>query len=101
MKVCPICGHVDRTQWRQNRWRTNVEFLKFRDYLEDIDLEVLNQLQEGHPFVCDKLYAYRISSRVVERVLKSDFERGGKSTFHIPREKVPPRDPWQKELHGE
>ena len=98
MKVCPECGFIDRSHWRQNRWRTNVEFLNYRDYPEDIDLEVLDQLKEGHPFVCDKLYAYRISSRVVERVLKCDFEQGGKSTFHIPREKVPSRDPWQETL---
>lgn len=88
MKVCPKCGFVDRSMWRQNRWRTNVEFLKYLDYPEDIDLEILNRLKAGHEFAFDKLHAYQLSSQVIERVLLSDFEIAGKDAFHIPREKV-------------
>ena len=98
MKVCPECGYIDRSHWRQNRWRTNVEFLNYLDYPEDIDLEILTQLKEGHPIVCNKLYAYRISSRVVERILRVDYETGGASAFHIPREHVATEDPFQEKL---
>ncbi len=99
MKVCPRCGYVDRSHWRQNRWRTNVEFLKFRDYPEDIDLEILKRLLAGHKVVTDKFYAYRLSGDVVERVLKIDYEVAGMNAFHIPREHIDHKvDPFQLKL---
>ena len=98
MKVCPKCKYIDRSHWRQNRWRTNVEFLKFKDYPEDIDLEIVNALLTGHPVGLDELYAYRKSGNVIERILRQDYEAGGMSAFHIPREKVPPMDPSQKKF---
>jgi len=99
MKVCPKCGHIDRSQWRQNRWRTNVEFLKYQDYPEDIDLETVKTLEAGYRVALDKLHAYRKSGNVIERVLRVDYDVAGLSAFHIPREKVNhSRDPWQKKL---
>jgi len=96
MKICPECGYIDRSHWRQNRWRTNVEFLKYLEQPEDIDPIILEKLKKGHPIVCDEDYAYRMSSRVIERIIRSDYEIGGAATFHIPREKPLTRDPNQK-----
>jgi hypothetical protein len=96
MKICPECGHIDRSHWRQNRWRTNVEFLKYLEQPEDIDSQILEKLKKGHPIVTDDLYAYRLSSGVVERIIKTDYEIGGKMAFHIPREKPLSMDPLQQ-----
>jgi len=99
MKVCPKCGFVDRSMWRQNRWRTNVEFLKYKEYPEDIDLEILTKLKSGHAVVLDKLHAHRFSGEVVERVLRIDYEIAGLSAFHIPREHVDhKKDPYQTKI---
>lgn len=35
MKVCPSCGFVDTSHWRQNRWRTQVEFLPLTEFREE------------------------------------------------------------------
>ena len=99
MKVCPKCGFVDRSSWRQNRWRTNVEFLKYLEHPEGIEFKSLERLKSGHPVALDKLHAYRFSGEVVERVLRIDYDVGSMSTFHIPREHVDhKRDPWQSKL---
>lgn len=98
MKVCPECGFIDRSHWRQNRWRTNVEFLKYLDYPEDVDLEIVNTLTSGHPVALDKLHAYQLSGDVIERILRVDYEVAGRSAFHIPREKPRSMDPQQKKL---
>jgi len=97
MKVCPKCGHIDRSHWRQNRWRSNVEFVKFRDHPEEVPPKILKKLLEGHPIAMDKLLAYRISRtpEVIERVLRVDYEVGGVSAFNIPREKARSMDPLQ------
>ena len=88
MKVCPNCGHVDRSMWRQNRWRPNVEFLKYKEYPEDIDLAIVKKLQLGHEVALDKLHAYRISGEVIERILRLDYEIAGPNAFNIPREHI-------------
>jgi len=98
MKICPKCGHIDRSHWRQNRWRTNVEFLKYLEQPEDIDSIILKKLKDGHPIVCDETYAYRLSGPVVERIIKIDYEVGGSKAFHIPREKPRSMNPLQKTL---
>ena len=99
MRVCPKCGFIDRSMWRQNRWRTNVDFLKYKEYPEDVDPEIVRQLEAGHPVVLDKSCAYRISGKVIERILRTDYEVGGLSSFSIPREKVDhSRDLRQKRL---
>ncbi len=101
MKVCPNCGHVDITHWRQNRWRTQVEFIELSEFKEQ-DKWLALDLESGHPFVTDKNYAYRLSGRqkwIVERVWIKLFEVGGKSAFHIPAERVNQfEDPWQTKL---
>ena len=96
MKKCPKCGYLDRSHWRQNRWRTNVEFLKYLDYPEDIDPLILNKLKQGHPIVCDEDYAYRMSSGVIERIVRVDYDVGGSMAFHINREKHASMDPLQQ-----
>lgn len=98
MKICPKCRYIDRSHWRQNRWRTNVEFLKYKEYPEDIDAMLVEKLEEGHPIALDELYAYRKAKNIIERILRQDYEAGGISAFHIPREKVSPPDPFQAKL---
>lgn len=77
MAVCPNCGFVDRSHWRQNRWRTNVYFLKYLDHPEDIDKAIKDSLLSGKPVALDKFCAYRISGEVIERVPRVDYEAGG------------------------
>jgi len=99
MLVCPKCGHIDRSHWRRNRWRTNVEFLTFRQHPEDVDLVILNSLLNGHAVMTDQFYAYRISSRVIERIVLGDYLEGGLKAFHEPREHVDhTMDPSQTQL---
>lgn len=97
MKVCPECGFIDRSHWRQNRWRTNVEFLPLSEFREEHPL-LSRDLESGRPFTACKLYCYRLSGQYVERVILEDFKIGGKSTFHIPRERHKPMDPYQHKL---
>ena len=66
------------------------------DYPEDIDPIILKKLTEGHPIVCDDLYAYRLSSGVIERIVKVDYVVGGSKAFHIPREKPRSINPLQQ-----
>ena len=98
MKACPQCGYIDRSHWRQNKWRTNVEFLKHLDYPEDIEPRILEELNAGHPVALDKLYAYQHCGEVIERILRVDYEVGGRKAFHIPREKPRQEDPQQVKI---
>ena len=89
MKVCPSCGYIDYSMWRQNRWRTNVEFLKVEYASDDLDPRVLQQLQEKK-VATDNYYGYRLSNAsqpIIERVLIQEFKVSGTQAFHIPREK--------------
>jgi len=90
MKICPRCGYIDRTMWRQNRWRTNVEFLKL-EYPEYIDPWILKKLKERRGIQLDENYAYRLTGRhknIVERVLREQYEIDGPKAFHLPREHI-------------
>ena len=86
MSVCPYCGKIIYSAWRQNRWRTNVWFLQW-DQTTDIDLEILQKLKDN-PQECqtDKDYAYRNAGKVIERVLLEEYKIMGSRAFHIPRE---------------
>jgi len=100
MSVCPECGFIMISSWRQNRWRTNVWFLQW-DQTDDIDLEILQKLKDKpRDPQTDKYYAYRNAGRVIERVLLQEFKVMGLKAFHIPREHVDhkPRDLRQKHL---
>ena len=97
MKKCPKCGYIDRSHWRQNRWRTNVEFCKL-EYREDISPKILWGLLQGKPIMTDDDYAYRLSGQIIERILKVDYDVAGAKAFHIPREKPRTVDPLQKKL---
>lgn len=104
MKVCPNCGCIDYSMWRQNRWRTNVEFLKM-EYAdpENIAPVVLAELKEKR-VATDKYYAYRFSGKssqpIIERVIRQEFDCAGLQAFHIPREKQEfhNKDVYQKKL---
>lgn len=98
MTICVKCGHIDRSHWRQNRWRTNVYFLKYLDYPEDVDPKILQELKKGHAVALDKFYAYQLCGEVIERILRVDYEVGGRKAFHIPREKTRSMDPQQKKI---
>ena len=90
MKVCPHCGFVDGSHWRQNRWRTQVEFLWLTEFREEKP-ELAMDLEKGKPFVFDEHYAYQLSGKgnqIVERAWIKLFEWGGKSAFHVPAERV-------------
>ena len=89
MKVCPKCGFVDTSHWRQNRWRTQVEFIPISEFREE-HLELAMDLEGGRPFVTDENYAYRLSAKgkwIVERVWIELYKVGGKLAFHIPAER--------------
>jgi hypothetical protein len=90
MKVCPKCGFIDYSMWRQNRWRTNVEFLKMEYADSDMDPHVL-AIVKREKLAIDKLYAYRLSNAtqpIIKRVLRQEFDVSGVQAFHIPREKA-------------
>lgn len=101
MRVCPKCGYVDLSGWRQNRWRTNVEFIKLVEFRR-LHPERARDLEAGHPVTTDKLYAYRLSGHgkwIVERIYIEDYKAAGMKGFHIPREHVDHfKDPYQKRL---
>ena len=87
MKVCPKCGYIDNSMWRQNRWRTNVEFIKI-EYVTDIPKHVLRAYNEGDlEIITDSFYAYRLCRKqnIIERILKAEYDAFGKSGFHQPR----------------
>ena len=87
---CPVCGNIDRSQWMQNRWRSNVYFIK-DEFAEDISLEVLAAYKSARSYTQDKDYGYRLCQRqgIIERILIEEVEAFGfKSAFHQPREAV-------------
>lgn len=96
MKVCPKCGFIDRSMWRQNKWRTNVEFIKV-EYEEDVPPEIMKAYNEKRSYAQDKNYGYRLCQRqkIIERVLIEEIQAYGSKAFHIPREKVQVEDPNQ------
>ena len=89
MRVCPHCGHIDRTMWRQNKWRTNVDFIKV-EFEEDIPPEVLEAYNAGRPYANDnqKNYGYRLCQKqgIIERILFEEVLAYGVKAFHTPRE---------------
>jgi len=88
MRVCPKCGYVEYEYWRQNRWRTNVEFTKPEEFQHNTP-DLYQQLMNGVPTVFDKNYAYRFcgkKKRVVERVWLVEYQVDPKHAFSIPRE---------------
>jgi hypothetical protein len=111
MRVCPKCGFLDLEYWRQNRWRTNVDFttpIRFKDDHPQLarDLEELaNKIGIKKAVVTDKLSAYKYGAkkRVVERILLSEFKAAGLQAFRIPTEHPDShtRDPNQRRLDEE
>lgn len=101
MKICPKCGFVETEYWRQNRWRTNVEFSPVSEFRLNHP-KISQLLEDGHGIQTDKYYAYRLSGKrktIVERVWIEQYKIDGKKAFHIPREHVEhKKDPWQKTL---
>jgi len=101
MKVCPKCGYVDTSGWRQNRWRTNVEFISLSEFKLEKP-EIARSLEEGRGIQTDEHYAYRLSGRgknIVERVWVEIYKIAGKRAFHIPREHFEHKlDPYQTKL---
>jgi len=101
MRVCPKCGYVDLSGWRQNRWRTDIDFMHWVEF-KQLYHNLARDLEEGHSVVTDDYYAYRISGkkhRVVERVLLSIYKIAGKSAWHIPSEHFNhTKNPFQKRL---
>jgi len=76
------------SDWRQNRWRTNVWFLQW-DQIESIDPTISQKLREDKTQIqTDQYYAYRNAGKVIERIVLEEYQVGGSKAFHIPREKV-------------
>jgi len=97
MSVCPNCGESIISCWRQNRWRTNVFFLQW-DQTNDIDPAIWVALKkEPKQIQIDKYYAYRNAGRVIERILISEYNVGGKKAFSVPREHVSHKRPDRKQ----
>ena len=66
---CPHCNEIIYSDWRQNRWRTNVWFLQW-DQVESIDPEVLEDLKNKPKEIrTTPYYAYRNAGRVIERII--------------------------------
>lgn len=96
MKICPKCGYLETEYWRQNRWRTNVEFSPLHEF-EFNHPELARSLktkQKGEALV-DGYSAYRLSGvrQIVERILRTEYEAFGMSAFHQPMEHVEHRKP--------
>lgn len=103
MKICPNCGFVEREYWRQNRWRTNVEFSPISEFEANYP-DLMRLLKEGHPTALDKYSAYQLGGkphRVVERVLRSEYESFGSSIFHQPMEHIDHKRSLNKKLFEE
>jgi hypothetical protein len=81
------------SDWRQNRWRTNVWFLQWDQGKENMDPIVLQKLRDCKEVQTDLYYAYRNAGKVIERIILEEFKAGGPKAFHIPREntKVKPK----------
>ena len=90
MKKCPECGHIEYEYWRQNMWRTNVEFCPIGEFKANYP-KLAQDLLNRKIAVTDKTSAYRLSGRnktIVERVIIEEYNACGMQAFHIPREKV-------------
>lgn len=88
--TCSKGGNIDRSQWMQNRWRSNVYFIKVEFY-EDIPEDVMKAYESARSYFQDENYGYRLCQRqgIIERVLIEEVEAFGfKSAFHQPREAV-------------
>ena len=101
MSVCPKCGFIDLTNWRQNRWRTNVYFIQ-RSQFRELKPNLEDKLAKGHPVAIDNFYAYQLGGKgktIVERILIQEYLAFGLKAFHVPREHVDhSKDPWQRKL---
>ena len=87
---CPKCGNIDRSQWMQNRWRSNVYFIKV-EFTEDVLTPFLKAYEDHRTYFRGKDYAYRLCQRqnIIERILVEEADAFGfKSAFHQPREPV-------------
>jgi len=87
---CPECGNIDRSMWMQNRWRSNVYFIKV-EFEEDISEKVMAAYKSSRSYTQDENYGYRLCQRqsIIERILIEEVEAFGfKSAFHQPREAV-------------
>lgn len=75
-----------------------MEFLSLSEFR--VEKPSLSQdLEDGHAFVTDEHYAYRLSGFYVERVWIETYKSIGKKAFHIPREHFDHKqDPWQQKL---
>lgn len=79
--------------WRQNRWRTNVEFIH-DEYPEDIPQNVLKDYEAGKRFSFTEHHAYELTKHngvkngILTRILIEEWEAFGHSAFHMPRESV-------------
>jgi len=89
VRACPRCGYVELDYWRQNNWRTNVEWT----WLHEFEIQkptLAEQLKQGIQAVTDPCYGYRLGGKgknIVERVILAEFKVSGLQAFHIPREK--------------
>jgi hypothetical protein len=81
---CPCCHEIIYSDWRQNRWRTNVWFIQW----DQADPELSQKLRDTKEVQTDQYYAYRNAGKVIERILLEEFNVGGTKAFHIPREKT-------------
>jgi len=75
--------------------------MELGEFMEE-NPELAKELMAGRPVVTTLLYAYRLSQgkklRIIERIWIKEYEAGGKSAFHIARERHNPMDPFQKKL---
>lgn len=92
---------MDVSGWRQNRWRTNVEFISLSEF-EIENPQIHGSLKKGKPIETDEHYAYRLSGKgktIVERVWIETYKIAGKRAFHIPREHFEHKhDPYQRKF---
>ena len=84
---CPHCHEMIYSDWRQNRWRTNVWFLQW-DQSESMDPDIVQKLKDKKEVQTDLYYAYRNAGKVIERIILEEYKVGGPKAFHIPREKT-------------
>jgi len=88
--TCPKCRNIDRSMWMQNKWRTNVYFIKV-EFTEDIPEDVMKAYESARSYFQNENYGYRLCQRqsIIERILIEEVEAFGfKSAFHQPREAV-------------
>lgn len=89
MRVCPKCGYVEQEYWRQNRWRSNVEWTKPPEFEYNYP-DLAKQLKKGI-ILTDEFYAYKLGGKslpVVQRVLLSEYKAFGEKAFSMPAEHI-------------